>query len=739
MIRGSAHVKATERSLGVALGLATLAVLALTALAFRTTDDFARSADMAARAMEVRGVLADVLTSMEQGETGERGFVISGDERFLEPFNVGVGNIPVSLARLQILVRGDAEAEASLHELTALIDRAFDFQRGVIEARRNGVAAEAAALVMSGQGKLRSDAVRAQISTMRDRQRGRVQERLAGLPSRHRTVLGALAGFTVLTLVLVGAVYLALRRDTRVRRAERKFRGLVECAPDGIILVDAHGRITLANARTEALLGYGRNELVGQLIEILVPEGVRARHPRLRTSYATSPRTRPMGAGLSLFARRKDGSEMPVEISLSPLETEEGVLTCAVVRDVTERWCADLALREAREAADSIVETIREPLVVLDTELRVVRANEAFYRRFGETPARIERRRLSEIGAGEWCVPGLQGQLAQVVAGTLAEFHDLEIEREWMSLGGLRTMRLGARPIQRAGARSAHILLAIEDVTEHKRAVQFLLERETLERANRELQEFTYVASHDLQEPLRKIQAFGDRLGKGYAASLPSEAADFVERMQNAATRMRRLIDDLLAFSRVTTRAQSFAPVDLGVVAREVLTDLEVRIEQSGGRVELGALPTIDADASQVRQLLQNLVANALKFHRPEVPPVVAVRARLLEPKRREASFPLCQIEIEDNGIGFEEKYLDRIFTIFQRLHGRNAFEGTGLGLAICRKIVERHRGFITARSVVGSGSTFIVTLPTRQPDDLGKERETHEGIADELHAADGR
>jgi signal transduction histidine kinase len=182
--------------------------------------------------------------------------------------------------------------------------------------------------------------------------------------------------------------------------------------------------------------------------------------------------------------------------------------------------------------------------------------------------------------------------------------------------------------------------------------------------------------------------------------------------MLNAAARMRALIDGLLTFSRVSTHTRPFVPVDLAEVAREVVDDLSVRLTRSGGRVEVGDLPTIDADPTQMRQLLQNLIGNALKFHRPEEPPVVRVYGRGPDGPADDGR---CQILVEDHGIGFEEKYLDRIFLPFQRLHGRGEYEGTGMGLAICRRIVERHGGTLTARSVPEQGSTFIATLPVRQ------------------------
>ncbi len=241
-----------------------------------------------------------------------------------------------------------------------------------------------------------------------------------------------------------------------------------------------------------------------------------------------------------------------------------------------------------------------------------------------------------------------------------------------------------------------------------------------LNASNRELQDFAAVASHDLQEPLRKIEAFGSRLKTKYDQALDEPGRDYLARMLAATVRMRRLINDLLSFSRVTTKARAFVTVDLAEVAQEVVSDLEGRMFDTGGRVEVGALPTIEAEPLQMRQLLQNLIGNGLKFHRQGEPPVVRIEGRLLDPSDPHAEGPApgprrCEIQVQDNGIGFEEVYSERIFELFQRLHGRDEYEGTGMGLAICRKIVTRHGGIISAHSAPGQGATFIVTLAVTQ------------------------
>ena len=231
-----------------------------------------------------------------------------------------------------------------------------------------------------------------------------------------------------------------------------------------------------------------------------------------------------------------------------------------------------------------------------------------------------------------------------------------------------------------------------------------------LERSNRELEEFASIASHDLQEPLRKILAFGDRLQVKCSEGLDEAGRGYLERMQDAARRMQHLLDDLLAYSRVASRVEPFARVDLNEIANEVVGDLASRIDEREARVELGELPVVDADRTQMVQLLQNLIGNALKFHAPGATPLVRVSGRLLPATDHAA--PACEIVVEDNGIGFDEKYVDRIFGMLQRLHGRTEYDGTGMGLAICRRIVERHAGEITARSTPGSGATFRVVLP---------------------------
>ncbi|MGI9410524.1 MAG: sensor histidine kinase, partial [Hyphomicrobiaceae bacterium] len=257
-----------------------------------------------------------------------------------------------------------------------------------------------------------------------------------------------------------------------------------------------------------------------------------------------------------------------------------------------------------------------------------------------------------------------------------------------------------------------------QDITETETyAEQMQAYTAKLEQSNQELEEFAYVASHDLQEPLRKIEAFGDRLAKRYGSTLPEDGNMFIERMQNAASRMRRLISDLLSYSRVATKANPFERIDLNTILDGVLSDLQIRIEETKAKITSDGLPSIEADPTQMRMLIQNLLSNALKFRKPDVPVEIRITSELMTPAEAPEDYQILRLRFADNGIGFDNAYKSQIFKIFQRLHGRLEYEGTGVGLATVRKIVERHGGAFDADGRPDEGATFIIDLPVQQSD----------------------
>jgi PAS domain S-box-containing protein len=365
-----------------------------------------------------------------------------------------------------------------------------------------------------------------------------------------------------------------------------------------------------------------------------------------------------------------------------------------------------------------LIELSHDAIFVRDLESRILFWSHGAEETYGWTKAEALGKVTHSFLKTQWPVP--------------FDEHMAELTREGRWDGELvHTRKTGSKltvlsrqVLQKDEAGAPIAILEINsDITERKRAEdEIKMYAAQLEASNRELQDFAFIASHDLQEPLRKIQAFGDQLKTEYGATIGEEGADFLNRMQNAAVRMQALIQALLNYSRVTTKTRPFTHTDLGATAREAVSNLEASIREAGGQVEIGELGTIDADPVQMVQLFQNLIGNALKFHGEEKPLVnvygLPVDADIGVGRARDRGY---RILVEDNGIGFDEKYLDRIFTPFQRLHGRGVYEGTGIGLAICRKIVDRHNGSITAKSNPGKGTTFIVDLPMKQPKEQPK------------------
>ncbi|OGS05678.1 MAG: hypothetical protein A3G41_07245 [Elusimicrobia bacterium RIFCSPLOWO2_12_FULL_59_9] len=332
--------------------------------------------------------------------------------------------------------------------------------------------------------------------------------------------------------------------------------------------------------------------------------------------------------------------------------------------------------------------------------LRVVDINPSGGRMLGASRPELIGRRLYDFAPQVF-----ESGLPETFAGVIGDGVGREIGEYASRLnpGTFYAIKTFPLPHRKVGA-------SFEDITARKRAQEALREKgAALARSNAELAGFAYIASHDLQEPLRKVSAFADRLRERISAALDDEGRDYFRRIDKALVGMGELIDSLLTLARVTTQAQPLKEVDLRALAREVISDLDLTIARSGGRVELRCLPRVRADPFQMRQLLQNLIANALKFRKKDVPPLVRIHGSLLHNG-------LCEIRVKDNGIGFDEKYLDRIFQPFQRLHSRAEYEGTGMGLAICRRIAARHGGAISAKSLPGKGSSFKVVLPAAPP-----------------------
>jgi PAS domain S-box-containing protein len=532
--------------------------------------------------------------------------------------------------------------------------------------------------------------------------------------------------------------------EAALARERLLLRALIDNLPDSIYAKDAGGRKILANpADLKNLRCRSEAEAIGKNDFDLFPKDIAEKF------WADDLNV--LG-GKPVINREEyffdeDNRKRWLLTSKLPLRNPDGRIVglIGIGRDITLQKQVEDALRQSEERLREVLRSTR----------CILNSGEA------EAPEDWRDRVMSELTIFRWDFPVLNPEAAQEVL-PLDVPPDKTYQQVWVenrNPGDFKRMHQVTRDafledkpfyhnifrctdkhgvehwmqefvtIHKLGPNRWHLFGINTDITDLKNSEIALRTSEEklrqftvqLGRSNRELQDFAYVASHDLQEPLRKIVVFGDRLKEKNATTLGPESLDYLGRMQKAASRMQTLISELLSFSRVTTKAQPFKPVNLAEVARGVVEDLEGRIELVKGRVELGTLPVIDAEPLQMRQLLQNLIGNALKFRRPEEPPVVKVDAQVIpDPDWPEKK--LCRLTVSDNCIGFDEKYVDRIFNVFQRLHTRSEYEGTGMGLAIVRKIVLYHDGDITAKSKPGEGSAFILTLPVTHSLKAGDE-----------------
>lgn len=501
--------------------------------------------------------------------------------------------------------------------------------------------------------------------------------------------------------------------EEALRTSEERYRTIIETIEDAYWETDIGGNYTFFNECAVQLQRRSREELMGlNNRDYMDEETAKSVAPIFREIFSTGQPAK--GVGWEIV--RGDGVTVSIESNISLIRNAKGepMGFRGISRDVTERKRMEQQLRRSQMSLAQAQQIARLGNWDWDLAANEIVWSDEVYRILGFIPREFPASTETFYN----CIHiEDRGFAREAVRRALTEKTPYNIDHRVVLPDGSERFvnQQGEIVFDESGKR--RLIGTVQDITERKKAERTLREfAAKLERSNRELDGFSYVASHDLQEPLRKIRTFGNRMATKYAAVLGDHGRDYLERIQNAAARMQLLIDALLSYSRITTLAQPFVAVNLNNVVQEVVSDLEVRIEETRGHVEVGHLPTIDADPVQMHQLFQNLIGNALKFHREDEPRTVKVYGHRAECDGHSSSDQeLCNIIVEDNGIGFDSQHADRIFAPFQRLHGRDAYEGAGIGLSTCRKIVEHHGGAIIAKSELGKGSEFIVQLPLRQ------------------------
>ena len=497
---------------------------------------------------------------------------------------------------------------------------------------------------------------------------------------------------------------ISVEADKHLAQMEGKYRGLLEAAPDAMVVVNQAGEIVLLNVQAEKQFGYRRDELLGQPVTNIIPEGFAERLIADGRRSAADALAQQIGTGIELTARRKDGSDFPIELMLSPLDSAEGILVTAAIRDISVRKEAERHLARMEGRYRGLLEAAPDAMVVVNQAGEIVLLNVQAEKQFGYRRDELLGQPVTNI------IP--EGFAERLIADELRSAEDALAQQigTGIELQGRRRngsdfpIEIMLSPLGSAG--EILVTAAIRDITNRKIAQAHLLQKvEELNRSNEELGQFAYIASHDLQEPLRMVTSYTTLLGRRYKGKLDADADEFIGFAVDAAGRMQRLIQDLLTYSRVGSAGQQLSETSSEDALRQALLNLSSSVEESGALVTHNPLPTVVADEVQLVQLFQNLVGNAIKYRRPGVG-VVAIHIAAESNGGQNWEF-----SVQDDGMGIEPQYFEKIFGMFQRLHKRTEYEGTGIGLAVCKRIVERHGGKISVESQPGQGSTFRFEL----------------------------
>jgi len=506
-------------------------------------------------------------------------------------------------------------------------------------------------------------------------------------------------------LVTAAIRNITTRRDaeTHLAQMEGRYRGLLEAAPDAMVVVNQAGEIVLLNVQAEKQFGYSRDELVGQRVKNIIPEGFAERLIADGTRSAAQALAQQIGTGIELIARRKDGTEFPIEIMLSPLESAEGILVTAAIRNISVRKDAETHLAQMEGRYRGLLEAAPDAMVVVNQAGEIVLLNVQAEKQFGYSRDELVGQQVKNIipeGFAERLIADGTRTATEALAQQIGTGIELNGRRRDGSEFPIEIM---LSPLE--SAEGILVTAAIRDITERKKSEEHLVKTVgELKRSNDELQQFAYVSSHDLQEPLRMVTSYTQLLAGRYKGRLDSDADEFIAFAVDGCNRMQGLIKDLLAYSRAGTNGKVLHEVSAENALKEALANLRATIDQSSAVVTHDALPAIRTDETQLTQVFQNLVGNAIKYHGTEVP---QVHVSATKNGGNEWTF-----SVRDNGLGIDPQYFERIFILFQRLHGRDEFDGTGIGLAICKKILERLGGRIWVESQPEKGSTFYFALP---------------------------
>jgi PAS domain S-box-containing protein len=691
------------------LAVAALILLTMAGMFFQGWTQYQRASADADHAREVQNAAEHLFSTVQDAETGQRGYLLTGDEKYLAPYYQAIQIVSADMARLKGLLKGREDQPGDAQRLSDLIDQKLGELHQTIELRKSQGLPAAMAVVLSDQGKRLMDGIRELCRVIQERGysklvEGSRQERNYARRTELVMIFGSiiLFAFLMVASALTNRAMMARDQSLReTREARDTLQTTLASIGDAVISTDREGRIVFANRAARAVLRTGDADISGRPLEELfriVNEYTRA--------TVESPVTKVLREGIVVGLANhtiliaQDGTEVPIDDSGAPIRGVDGEIlgTVLVFRDIFERRQAEHSLR----LLANLVESSDDAIVSKDLRGVVTSWNKGAERIFGYSAAEMIGKSITVIAPPDRADEMLK-ILERIRSGERVE-HFESVRRA--KNGRLVNVSLTVSPVMDSSGKIVGASKIARDITERTLAAQAIAQHsDQLARSNADLQQFTYAASHDLQEPLRTVVSFTQLLSDRYKGKFDQEADEFIGYVISAAARMRLLIADLLNYSRIVHHEDvPFKDVSLNEAVDLAAHNLHLAIQESAATLEVSALPTLRADRVQMIQVFQNLISNAIKY-RGEDSPRIRIAA---EQNGDEWVLSVC-----DNGAGIPNDYKEYIFGLFKRLHG-SEHAGSGVGLAICKSIVERHGGRIWVESEPGRGSTFKFSISTK-------------------------
>jgi len=695
-----------NRRLQLALGVVILASLVVGAISYRSMVEFTQSNRWVRHTHEVLDKLQNLLTAMHSIESSYRGFALTGEESYLESYRASILSAEEGEASVRSLTVDNPKQVILVQALERLAAQKVQFGERVIGLRQTMGLEAAADACRSGSDERVIGEFQGVVRQMQNEELRLLVVRDADVKRGLDQTKTVLIFGTVLGLLIAAAVGWSVQRDNSQRGlaeealqdSEEKYRILLDGVQDyAIFMMDPQGRVASWNAGAERIKGYKADEIIGQnYSRFYLQNEIDQGKPKAELQIAAN-------SGRSEVERwrvRKDGSRFWANVVITAVRNSSGSLLgfSEISRDISAR-------RETEAKYRGLLEAAPDSMVVVNQDGEIVLLNLQAEKQFGYRRDELVGQKVKNIipeGFAERLIADGTRTAADALAQQIGTGIELAARRKDGSDFPIEIM---LSPLE--STEGVLVTAAIRDITERKKSEQQLVKTVgELKRSNDELQQFAYVASHDLQEPLRMVASYTQLLAKRYKGRLDSDADEFIAFAVDGSNRMQGLIQDLLAYSRAGTNGKALHEISSEKALKDALANLRAAIQESGAVVTHDSLPAIITDDTQLVQVFQNLVGNAIKYRSAEDP-----RVHVSATKNGGSEWTFS---VRDNGLGIDPQYFERIFVLFQRLHGREEFKGTGIGLTICKKIVERLGGRIWVESQLEKGSTFHFALPGR-------------------------